>query len=253
MVEITPGGEEDRAPFVVELAQVTPVFGGQLWGRGVRDSSAVPSAKDELALPKSAQGRDALALAAAIPHHDVGSRRKHMPSVSGTRQGGVASSEREVSPSGDRRSPRRMWWRRRPRRAAATLPQEARNAPERIAVEGRTYTLRADLYRDLMPGPAPTPRRGVGGTMFLQADVESNAPAGLRADRAWLTNGSDIWETVPQPLQTLTVDRRYHLSLGVHDGPVWDAGSKVDVILRFSTASGTYFVQRSGVSVIGAL
>lgn len=136
---------------------------------------------------------------------------------------------------------------------AASLPPEARTALDQVYVDGRSYTLQVDLYRDMMPGPAPTPRRGLGGTIFLRADVESDVPQGMRAEKAWLINGADVWETVPQPLQTLTVDRRYHLSLGVRDGPVWDVGSSVDVVLQFSTSSGTYFIQERGVSIIGAL
>ena len=136
---------------------------------------------------------------------------------------------------------------------SSTLPAEARAAPEQIYVDGHTYTLQVDLYRDLMPGPAPTPKRGVGGTIFLRPDAESDAPKGMRSEKAWLVKGTDVWETVPQPLQTFAVDRQHHLSLSVRDGPTWDAGSKVDVVLQFSTASGTYFIQRHGVQVIGAL
>jgi hypothetical protein len=66
-------------------------------------------------------------------------------------------------------------------------------------------------------------------------------------------NGAEIWETVPQPLQTFAVDRQHHLALSVRDGPTWDAESKVDVVLQFSTSSGTYFIQKRGVQVIGAL
>src|SRR5205807_860464 len=78
-------------------------------------------------------------------------------------------------------------------------------------------------------------------------------PQGLRADKASLVNGAEIWETVPQPLQTFAADRRNHLSLSVRDGPTWDAGAKVDVVLQLSTSSGTYFIQRRGVQVIGAV
>ena len=136
---------------------------------------------------------------------------------------------------------------------SSTLRPEARGALDQVYVDGRSYTLQVDLYRDLMPGPAPTPKRGVGGTIFLRADAESDPPQGLRADKAWLVNGAEIWETVPQPLQTFAADRRNHLSLSVRDGPTWDAGAKVDVILQLSTSSGTYFIQRRGVQVIGAL
>lgn len=85
---------------------------------------------------------------------------------------------------------------------AATLPPQARNAPDLVDAEGHSYMLRSDLYRDLMPGPAPTPRRGVGGTIFLRANVASDTPQGMRAEKVWLTSGADVWETVPQPLQT---------------------------------------------------
>jgi hypothetical protein len=138
-------------------------------------------------------------------------------------------------------------------RPSSTLPPEARGALEHIYVDGHSYTLQVDLYRDLMPGPAPTPKRGVGGTIYLRADAQSDLPAGIRADKIWLVSGADVWETVPQPLQTFAADRRNHLSLSVRDGPTWDAGAKVDVVLQFSTSSGTYFIQHRGAQVIGAL
>ena len=136
---------------------------------------------------------------------------------------------------------------------SAAVPPEARAALEQVYVDGRAYTLQADLYRDLMPGPAPTPKRGVGGSIFLRPDVQSDPPQGMRADKIWLLNGAESWETVPQPLQTFAADRRNHLSLSVRDGPTWDTSAKVDVVLRFSTASGTYFVQQRSVQIIGAL
>src|SRR5438094_1239873 len=136
---------------------------------------------------------------------------------------------------------------------SSTLPPEARGALEQIYVDGHSYALQVDLYRDLMPGPAPTPKRGVGGTIFLRPDAESDAPQGMRSVKAWLTSGNDVWETVPQPLQTFAVDRQHHLSLSVRDGPTGDARAKVDVVLQFSTSSGTYFIQHRGAQVIGAL
>lgn len=136
---------------------------------------------------------------------------------------------------------------------SSTLPPEARAALEQVYADGHSYTLQVDLYRDLMPGPAPTPKRGVGGTIFLRPNAESDPPAGLRAEKAWLINGADVWETVPQPLQTFAIDRQHHLSLSVRDGPTWDAGAKIDVVLEFSTSSGTYFIQHRSAQVIGAL
>jgi hypothetical protein len=87
----------------------------------------------------------------------------------------------------------------------------------------------------------------------MTPDRESDAPAGMRAEKAWFVNGADVWETVPQPLQTFAVDHQHHLSLSVRDGPTWDAGAKADVVLQFSTSSGTYFIQHRAAQVIGAL
>lgn len=137
--------------------------------------------------------------------------------------------------------------------SSGALPPQVRGALEQVAVEGHLYTLHVDLYRDLMPGPAPTPKRGVGGTIFLRQEVESDPPVGMAADKAWVINRTDVWETVPQPLQTFAADKKNHLSLSVRDGPTWDAGAKIDVVLRFRTAAGTYFIQQRGVPVVGAL
>src|SRR5438094_10458767 len=89
---------------------------------------------------------------------------------------------------------------------SSALPPEARGALERIYVDGHGYTLQVDLYRDLMPGPAPTPKRGVGGTIFLKPDAESDPPAGMRADRTWLVNGAEAWASVPHQRTPYAVD-----------------------------------------------
>lgn len=133
-----------------------------------------------------------------------------------------------------------------------SVPADVRAAPDQVAVDGLTYTLVSDLGRDVMPraGP-PGPPSGIQGTIFLRADATANVPDGLRAERAWLIKGTEAWETVPDPLQTLTVDRRFHLSLGVRNGPAWDVGTRVDVVLRFSAAGRTYLIAVRGVDVIG--
>ena len=133
----------------------------------------------------------------------------------------------------------------------ASLPADVTAAPERVTVEGHTYTLVVDLGRDVMPRIPTASPSGIQGTIFLRADAESNVPEGMRAERAWLIRGSEAREVVPEPLQTLTVDRRFHLSLGLRDGPVWDVGSRVDVVLRFSAAGRTYHIAARGVEVLG--
>jgi hypothetical protein len=65
---------------------------------------------------------------------------------------------------------------------SSSLPPQARGALEQLYVDGHAYKLDVDLYRDLMPGPAPTPKRGVGGTVFLTPATESDPPAGMRAE-----------------------------------------------------------------------
>jgi hypothetical protein len=134
---------------------------------------------------------------------------------------------------------------------ATGAPADVRGAPSQVVVDGLTYTLVADLGRDVMPRIPPAPPSGIQATVFLRADVESNVPEGMRADRVWLLKGGEAWEAVPEPLQTLTVDRRFHLSLGVRNGPVWDVGSRVDVVLRFNAAGRTYLIAIRDVEVRG--
>src|SRR3989454_11476690 len=93
---------------------------------------------------------------------------------------------------------------------SSTLPTEARGALEQIYVDGHSYTLPVDLYRDLMPGPAPTPKRGVGGTIFLTADRESDPSAGGRAGKARLINRTGVWGGGPPPPPTLPGGRQPH-------------------------------------------
>src|SRR6059058_1511644 len=109
---------------------------------------------------------------------------------------------------------------------SAAVPPEARAALEQVYVDGHAYTLQADLYRDLMPGPAPTPKRGVGGSIFLRPDVQSDPPQGMRADKIWLLNGAESWETVPQPLQRVPPAGRTPLPSGGPEGRPGEPAAK---------------------------
>jgi len=130
-------------------------------------------------------------------------------------------------------------------------PADVRSAPSQVVIDGLTYTLVVDVGRDVMPRIPTAPPSGIQATVFLRASLESNAPEGMRADRIWFLKGGEAWEAVPEPLQTLTVDRRFHLSLGVRNGPAWDVGSRVDVVLRFSAAGRTYFIAVRDREVLG--
>jgi len=132
------------------------------------------------------------------------------------------------------------------------VPAEVRSAPERVEIEGISYTLEAHLSRDFMP-IAPPDGRPLAGIVSLVAAEPRDAPRGLRAETVWVVSGAEVWAAVPRPLQTLVADRRYHLQLQVGDGPKWKPDTLVDVVLRFSAGGTAHLVRAAAVRVSASL
>lgn len=116
----------------------------------------------------------------------------------------------------------------------AELPESAdlANAPFRADVGGLTATLRADVWRDLMPGD------GSHG-LIARVDLVGDAPlpADLALERVYVVRGDRVWsapftgeERPPRPPNELEKVAR--------DGPWWDDQLRVDVIVRMRTPAG---------------
>ncbi|MFX0181436.1 MAG: hypothetical protein ACFE95_00030 [Candidatus Hodarchaeota archaeon] len=102
-------------------------------------------------------------------------------------------------------------------------------APEQVSVENRMYRLETYLWRDFMPISPPDGKPLIAVVKVLPND-SLKFPANIDADHLWVVNGQEIWSTsfsdeeVPQD--------EYILEKIARDGPKWDPGISVDVIVR---------------------
>jgi len=71
VIEIAAGRQQDRAPRVIELTEVSLVFGRERGNAGVRDDASVAAPEDELALVELPQCEDTQTLAPRVAHGNV--------------------------------------------------------------------------------------------------------------------------------------------------------------------------------------
>lgn len=114
-------------------------------------------------------------------------------------------------------------------------------APKQICIENRIYRLETSLWRDFMPISPPD-----GKPLIVVIKVIPNDslkfPSNMDADHLWVVNGQEIWSTsfsdeeVPQD--------EYILEKIARNGPKWDPGITVDVIIRLVVNNhSTYLLQ----------
>jgi hypothetical protein len=66
----------------------------------------------------------------------------------------------------------------------------------------------------------------------------------LRGDRVWLVNGTDVWSTVPKEEQPRQATSPVY-ELVARDGPKWDPGISVDVVVRLSSSERRVILLRA--------
>ena len=118
-----------------------------------------------------------------------------------------------------------------------------KSAPEKIRIGRNQFALECYLWRDFAPGgPA-------GGTRLIASVTvkEVNGkpiPAGLRATYLWALNGNKVWATrfseEPRPPAPPA-----HIEKVAREGPGWEPGTAVDVIVRMADAKGKTYLLRA--------
>lgn len=110
-------------------------------------------------------------------------------------------------------------------------------APLSVVVEGVTLRLEAFLWRDYMPISPPGGKPLMASIKLLVADAGAKSfPDGVDAGRVWLVRGEEIWtgkflveERPDEPGMKEKVFR---------DGPLWEPGEEVDVIIEVRDRGG---------------
>jgi len=115
------------------------------------------------------------------------------------------------------------------------------SAPERVAIDGREYTLNASAWRDFQP-VAPRDGQPLVVVVKLTSAEPIPTPADLAIDHVWVLNGKEQWSAKPAtgtaPSET-----------AVRGGPKWGPGIKVDVVARLKQGTKTWLVRAAGVDI----
>jgi hypothetical protein len=117
-----------------------------------------------------------------------------------------------------------------------------------LQVGGKTLIGEAFLWRDFMPTDRPDTRLRALVHVFTQ---DSTAlPNGLRVTRLWVVNDPVAWETShfegDRPTQPIYQLERYAIN-----GPEWEVGTLVDVVVRVEgVPGGAVLLRLPSVSIV---
>lgn len=125
------------------------------------------------------------------------------------------------------------------------------DAPLVVEIDGRQYTLETYLWRDFMP---PTEPNGspLAAVVYVTAVDGQPFPAEVGADRLWVVNGEEVWETAFSGEQRPRDQAHlYQLEKFTAGGPKWDVGIQVEVVVRVKSATGRIQLLRATKQLIG--
>lgn len=126
-------------------------------------------------------------------------------------------------------------------------------APLAIEIAGRQFTIETHLYRDFMP------LDNAGGSplfvvVYLTAVDLQPFPADIDGTRIWIVNGKWVWETdFADESRPRDQAHLYQLTKIARDGPKWDVGTQVEVVVRATTSTGSSQLLRATKQVIQAV
>ena len=131
----------------------------------------------------------------------------------------------------------------------APLPAgELQAAPLAITVGGQTLTLVTELWRDFMPVTPPN-GKPLFAVMRVRAANGGALTATFQVDALWIVNGAETWATAVTEENVLPRGAAYHEWVA-RDGPKWNPGVRVDVIVRVREASGATQLLRAANQLI---
>lgn len=121
-----------------------------------------------------------------------------------------------------------------------------RNAPLMARAAGASWTLEAEAWRSFQP------IRGEPGDpaiVVLRLKGQQSVPAGLAARGAWLVRGSDVWAGEAREEQP-RVPGATQVEFVARNGPRWNTGDSVDVVLGIVDGTGAVQLLRASRIVI---
>jgi len=123
------------------------------------------------------------------------------------------------------------------------------SAPTRVVLDGKRLTLAASLGRDFMP-ISPPDGKPLTGVLRIKAEDGLTVPTTIVGDSAWVIRQVEIWSTsvIPEPRESSAAS----YDLRVTDGPKWNPGDTVDVVVRLRDSAGRTALLRAPDQTITA-
>jgi hypothetical protein len=126
-------------------------------------------------------------------------------------------------------------------------------APLVIELNGRSFSLETYLFRDFMPtvDPGGSPLIAV---VYLTADDGQAFPDDVDCSRIWVVNGERVWETTfKDETRPRSLNHINQLAEVARDGPQWEIGARVEVVVRATSSIGGTRLLRATAQVINAV
>jgi hypothetical protein len=118
--------------------------------------------------------------------------------------------------------------------------------PSLVKVGRCAITIRAHLARDFMPSIGPDESGLRVGVMFRAAG-KGELPPFLHADRVAVVHTDEVWVA---PLGERTTRTSRYFEAGTGQGPKWEPGTRVDVVVHLKGANGERYPVRAAECVI---
>jgi hypothetical protein len=126
---------------------------------------------------------------------------------------------------------------------------ELRAAPSVIVVGGQSLALVPYLWRDFQPVSPPN-GKPLAAVLRVTAADRKPLTASFVVDAAWISNGDEVWTARVEDEGHSRADPLYY-EVVARDGPKWDPGIRVDVVVRVREQSGATKLLRAADQLIG--
>jgi len=154
-------------------------------------------------------------------------------SLSGT-SAPIANTKPVVGPSPDRKPPSAL---------------DLRDAPETVVIENTVIRLQIFPWENRMPmatsrdpntGLSKPDSRPMKISFRLLSETGTPLPSILRADRIWIIQADEVWET-NAIYETVGESNEISRDFTVHDGPTWQSMAPIDGVIRLMDRKGSAF------------
>lgn len=121
-------------------------------------------------------------------------------------------------------------------------------APTQVTLGGRAYTLRAEAWRNFMPGPG-----GRYSALTFVANLEASQGVDPRVDIAelWVVHGDEVW--APEFADVEPAAARGRIRKVVRGGREWEAGTEFVAVARVIGPDGWQYLVRAPAATVQAV